>query len=153
MSQAIAYFWSARAALGSSWRPDAERTVAAMPGIVLEVTDGESPRIVLADGVHVPVELIFARRRGGGTVRLVSGPRLILASLTVAVRLQLSLSDVGGEAFDPDRPLTWLPRIAFAESAREIERMAEEVGLLPRRVRLMEIGRPVPSRQRSVFFV
>jgi hypothetical protein len=153
MSQDIAYFWSAAAAIGSDWRPDVERTVAAMPGVVLDVTDGEEPRIVLADGVHAPVALIFARGRGGGAVRLASGPRLILASLTVAVRLQLALSDAGGEAFDPDRPQAWLARIAFAECAREIERMAEELGLLPRRVRLAELSRPVPSRQRSVFFV
>ena len=153
MAQEIAYFWSARDALGRGWRAEVERAVAAMPGIGLEVTDGESPRIVLADGVHAPVTLLFARGRGGGAVRLASGPRLILASLTVAVRLQLALSDVGGAAFAADRPQTWLPRIGFAEGAQEIERLAEAVGLLPRRVRLAEISRPGPSRPGSVFFV
>jgi hypothetical protein len=153
VTQHIAYFWSATTGIESGWRPDIERCVAVIPGVALEATDGDEPRLVLADGAHAPVELIFAHRRGAGTVRLASGPRLILASLRVAVRLQLALSDANGEAFDSGSQRSWLTRIPFAEGTREIERMAEEVGFLERRARLDELSSSVPRGERSVFFV
>jgi hypothetical protein len=152
VTQDIAYFWSAKRAIGTGWCAEVERTVEAMPGVVLELADGDEARLVLADGVHAPVEWIFARRRGGGSVRLASGPRLILASLTVAVRLELALSDAKGEAFDAVSTRSWLTRIPFAEGAREIERTAEEIGFLERRVHLNELARSAPGAKRSVFF-
>jgi hypothetical protein len=153
MAQANAYYWSARNAIGRAWRRDVEHYVAAIPGIALEITDGEDARIVLSDAIHDPVEFIFARQRGGGAVSLASGPRLILASLGIAMRLKLELSDGSGEAFDPREPRSWLARIPFAESAPEIEMLAEEVGLLPKRVRLEELAAVAsPRRHGGVFF-
>ena len=152
MSQANAYYWSARNAIGRAWRREVESSVEAIPGIALAITYGEDPTIVLSDGIHDPVEFIFARQRGGGAVSLASGPRLILASLGIAVRLKLELSDGNGEAFDPREPRSWLHRIPFAESAPEIEMLAEEVGLLPKRVRLEELAAFASLRRHGGIF-
>lgn len=140
MAQANAYYWSARQAIGRTWRPDIERYVETISDIVLEITDGDDAKILLSDGSHDPVEFIFARQRGGGAVSLASGPRLILASLGVALRLKLEMSDGNGEAFDAREPRSWLARIPFAQSAPEIETLAVEVGLLEKRVRLTEVA-------------
>lgn len=140
MAQAIAYYWSARNAIGNAWHPNVAHYVDAIRGIALEITDGENARIVLSDGIHDPVEFVFAHQRGGGAVSLASGPRLILVSLGIALRLMLELSDDNGEAFDPREPRSWLARIPFAESAPEIETLAVELGLLPRRVCLEEVA-------------
>jgi hypothetical protein len=98
------------------------------------------------------VEFIFARQRGGGAVSLASGPRLILASLGIAVRLKLELSDGNGEAFDSREPRSWLPRIPFRASAPEIEMLAVEVGLLEKRVRLEEVAAGLRRRGRIFIF-
>ena len=152
MAQANAYYWSARNAIGRAWRQELESSVKAIPGIALAITYGEDPTIVLSDGFHDPVEFIFARQRGGGAVSLASGPRLILASLGIAVRLKLELSDGSGEGFDPRDPRSWLARIPFAESAPEIEMLAEEVGLLPKRVRLEELAAFASLRRHGGIF-
>jgi hypothetical protein len=153
MAPAIAYYWSARHAIGRAWRQDVERHVEAIAGIALEITDGGDARIVLLDGSHDPVQFIFARQRGGGAVSLASGPRLILASLGIAVRLKLELSDANGEAFSDRERRSWLARIPFEESAPDIERLAEEVELLPKRVRLEELAAAAGlHRRRRIFF-
>lgn len=152
MAQTNAYYWSARNAIGRAWRPDVERYVEAIPGIALEITDGEEARMVLSDGIHDPVAFIFARQRGGGAVSLASGPKLILASLGVALRLKLELSDGNGEAFDAREPGSWLGRIPFAQSAPEIETLAAVVGLLEKRVRLTEVAAFAGLRRRGGIF-
>jgi hypothetical protein len=153
MADAIAYFWNARVALEGEWSSEIERFVEAVPGIALEVVDDQDARIELSDGIHQKVEFNFARRRGGGTVNLSSGPRLILVSLGIAARLKLELSDGNAEVFAPCEPRTWLSRIPFTENALQIETLAEEVGFLPKRVRLEELA--AASRRRrhgSIFF-
>ena len=152
MTQANAYYWSARNAIGSAWRRDVERYVETIPGIALEITGGEDARIVLSDGIHDPVEFIFARQRGGGAVSLTSGPRLIMASLGIALQLKLELSDGNNEAFDPREPRSWLHRIPFTESAPEIEVLAVEAGLLERRLRLEELAASVALRRHGGIF-
>jgi hypothetical protein len=86
-------------------------------------------------------------------VNLSSGPRLILVSLGLAARLKLELSDGNAKAFALGEPRTWLSRIPFTESALQIERLAEEVGFLPKRLRLEELA-AAPRRRRhgSNFF-
>ena len=54
----------------------------------------------LLDGIHDKVEFRFARRRGGGTVNLSSGPTLIMVSLGIAARLKLELSDANGATLE-----------------------------------------------------
>ena len=152
MAQANGYYWSARNAIGTAWRREVERYVETIPGIALEVTGGEDARIVLSDGSHDPVEFVFARQRGGGAVSLASGPRLILASLGIALRLKLELSDGNDEAFDPRAPRSWLARIPFAESAAEIETLAVKVGLLEKRVRLEELAASAGLRRHGRIF-
>jgi len=152
MAQANAYYWSARNAIGRAWRRDVESSVEAIPGIALAITYGEDAAIVLSDGIHDPVEFIFARQRGGGAVSLASGPRLILASLGIAVRLKLELSDGSGAALSHREPRSWLARIPFAEGAPEIEILAEEVGLLPKRVRLEELAAFASLRRHGGIF-
>ena len=88
MTDAIAYFWNARVAIDGAWRAEIERLIEAVPGIALDVVDDQDVRIGLSDGIHQKVEFNFARRRGGGTVNLCSGPRLILVSLGIAARLK-----------------------------------------------------------------
>jgi len=107
--------------------------------------------VIVADG-HKAQAAIFARERGGGAVSLASGPRLILASLSIAVRLKLELSDGNAEALSHREPRTWLHRIPFAQSAPEIERLAEEVGLLPKRVRLNELAACASLRRHGGIF-
>ena len=86
-------------------------------------------------------------------MNLCSGPKLILVSLGIAARLKLELSDANAEAFAPCEPRTWLSRIPFNESALQIERLAEEVGFLPKRVRLEELAAAARRRrQGSIFF-
>ena len=153
MADAIAYFWNARVALEGEWSSEIARFVESVPGIALDVVDDQDARIRLSDGIHEKVEFNFARRRGGGAVNLSSGPRLILVSLGIAARLKLELSDGNAEAFAPCEPRTWLSRIPFTESALQIDRLAEEVGFLPKRVRLEELA--AASRRRrhgSIFF-
>ena len=153
MADAIAYFWNARVALEGEWSSEIARFVESVPGIALDVVDDQDARIRLSDGIHEKVEFNFARRRGGGAVNLSSGPRLILVSLGIAARLKLELSDGNAEAFVPCEPRTWLSRIPFTESALQIERLAEEGGFLPKRVRLEELA--AASRRRrhgSIFF-
>ena len=153
MADAIAYFWNARVALEGEWSSEIARLVESVPGIALDVVDDQDLRIGLADGIHEKVEFNFARRRGGGTVNLSSGPRLILVSLGIAARLKLELSDGNAKAFALCEPRTWLSRIPFTESALQIERLAEEVGFLPKRLRLEELA-AAPRRRRhgSIFF-
>ena len=153
MTDAIAYFWNARVALEGEWSSQIARFVESVPGIALDVVDDQDARIGLSDGIHEKVEFNFARRRGGGTVNLSSGPRLILVSLGIAARLKLELSDGNAEAFAPCEPRTWLSRIPFTESALQIETLAEEVGFLPKRVRLEELAAAARRRrQGSIFF-
>jgi len=153
MADAIAYFWNARVALEGEWSSEIARFVESVPGIALDVVDDQDARIGLSDGIHEKVEFNFARRRGGGTVNLSSGPRLILVSLGIAAWLKLELSDGNAEAFATCESRTWLSRIPFTESALQIETLAEEVGFLPKRVRLEELA--AASRRRrhgSIFF-
>ena len=153
MADAIAYFWNARVAIDGAWRAEIERLVEAVPGIALDGVDDQDVRIGLSDGIHEKVEFNCARRRGGGTVNLSSGPKLILVSLGIAARLKLELSDGKAEAFAPCEPRTWLSRIPFTESALQIEALAEEVGFLPKRVRLEELAAAAPRRRHgSIFF-
>ena len=152
MAQANAYYWSARNAIGRAWRRDVERYVEAIRGIALTITGRENTRIALSDGIHDPVEFVFARERGGGAVSLASGPRLILASLGIALRLKLELSDGNGEAFEPHAPRSWLHRIPFAENTAEIERLAVDVGLLQKRVRFEEVAAGLHRNRRIFFF-
>ena len=153
MADAIAYFWNARVAIDGAWRAEIARFVESVLGIALDVVDDQDVRIGLSDGIHEKVEFNFARRRGGGTVNLSSGPKLILVSLGIAARLKLELSDGKAEAFAPCEPRTWLSRIPFTESALQIETLAEEVGFLPKRVRLEELAAaPRRSRHGSIFF-
>lgn len=152
MAETIAYFWNARVALEGAWCAEIERFVDVVPGIALELVDDQDARIGLSDGIHQKVEFNFARRRGGGTVNLCSGPRLILVSLGIAARLKLELSDANAEAFAPCEPRLWLSRISFTESALQIETLAEEVGLLPKRVRLEELPAARRRRSGSIFF-
>jgi hypothetical protein len=152
-SDPVAYFWSARTRLDGGWREEIERYVAAVPGVVLNVAEGEETTVRLSAGAHEPVEFRFARRRGGGTVALTSGARLVLISLGVALRLHLELSDRNGDALDLSELRALLGRIAFSESAVAIEALAEEVGLLPRRVRLTGLSSAAPCRRHGgVFF-
>jgi hypothetical protein len=153
MADAIAYFWNARVALEGAWSSEVKRFVGAVPGIALDVVDDQDARIGLSDGIHDKVEFNFARRRGGGTVNLSSGPRLILVSLGIAARLKLELSDGNANAFAPSEPRSWLSRIPFTESVLQIEALAEEVGLLPKRARLEELAAALRRRPHgSIFF-
>lgn len=152
-SDPVAYFWSARTRLDGNWREQVVRFVAAVPGVVLDVAEGEETAIMLSAGAYEPVEFRFARRRGGGTVALTSGARLVLASLGVAARLNLELSDRNGDALDLNDPRALLGRIPFSEGSVAIEALAEEVGLLPRRVRLAALtATPVCRQHGGVFF-
>ena len=152
-SDPVAYFWSARTRLDGAWREEIERFVEAVPGVVLHVVEGEETTIRLSAGAHETVEFRFARRRGGGTVVLSSGARLVLVSLGVALRLHLELSDRNGDALDLSELRALLGRIPFSESAVAIEALAEEVGLLPRRVRLTGLSSSAPRlRHGGVFF-
>ena len=149
----VAYFWSARTRLDGGWREEIERFVAAVPGVVLDVAEGPDTTISLASGAHEPVEFRFVRRRGGGAVVLTSGARLVLVSLGVALRLNLQLSDRNGDALDRNDLRALLGRIPFSESAVAIEALAEDVGLLPRRVRLAGLSSSAACRQPGgVFF-
>jgi hypothetical protein len=77
----------------------------------------------------------------------------VLVSLGVAVRLQLELSDRNGDALDLKDPRALLGRIPFGESAIAIEALAEDVGLMPRRVRLTALSGAAPCRRHGgVFF-
>ena len=136
MTDAVAYFWSAKVPLDDAWRDEVERFVGAVAGVVLAVEARDDVSIKLLDGIHDPVEFRFARQRGGGTVSLAAGARVILASLGVAARLKLELSDSNGQALNLSDPRSLLARIAFAENALQIETIAEEVGLCPKRVHL-----------------
>ena len=152
MTDAVAYFWSARVPLHDAWRDEVERFVGALPGVVLAVEARDDVSIKLCDGVHDPVEFRFARQRGGGTVSLAAGARVILASLGVAARLKLELSDSTGEALNLSDPRNLLARIAFAENALQIETMAEEVGLCRKRVHLHELAGSPQRRRHGTFF-
>jgi len=153
-SDPAAYFWSARTRLDDGWREEIERFVAAVPGVVLDVVEGEETTISLSAGAHEPVEFRFVRRRGGGTVARTSGARLVLVSLGVALRLNLQLSDRNGDALDLNDLRALLGRIPFSESAVAIEALAEDVGLLPRRVRLTALSSSAACREHGgVFFV
>lgn len=148
----VAYYWSASAPLGGAWRDEIERLAAAVPGVVLDVTDGAQTTVRLSDDVGEPVEFRFARRRGGGTVGLKSGPRLVLLSLAVAARLKLELSDGNGNALELADPRALLARIPFSESAAQVECIAEEVGFVPTRIRLEALA-SARGRRDGVFFV
>jgi hypothetical protein len=153
MTDAVAYFWSAKIALDGEWRTEVERFVGAVSGIALAIEESEDVSIKLADGVHETVELHFAHRRGGGTVSRTAGARLILVSLGVAARLKLDLSDANGEALALSEPRALLSRIPFTESADEVEALAEEVGWVLRRVRLEALApSPHGPRYGGVFF-
>ena len=152
-SDPVAYFWSARTRLDGGWREEVERFVAAVPGVVLDVAEGEETTVRLSEGGCQSVELRFVRRRGGGAVVMTSGARLVLVSLGVAVRMQLELSDGNGDALDREDMRALLRRIPFGESAVAIEALAEEVGLLPRRVRLTGLSSSAACRRHGgVFF-
>ena len=152
-SDPVAYFWSARMRLDGGWREEIERFVAAVPGVVLDVAEGEETTVRLSAGAHEPVEFRFVRRRGGGAVALTSGARLVLVSLGMAVRMQLELSDGNGDALDRDDMRALLRRIPFDESAIAIEALAEELGVLPRRVRLIVLSSSAVCRRHGgVFF-
>ena len=152
-SDPVAYFWSARTPLDGNWRGEVVRFVAAVPGIVLDVSDGEETMIKLSPGADEPVEFRFVRHRGGGAVTLTSGSKLVLVSLGVAMRLKLALSDTNGEALDTHDARALLARIPFRESTGEIERLAEEVGLLPHRVHLAVLADSTHAGRHGVFFV
>jgi hypothetical protein len=149
----VAYFWSAQTRLDGGWREEVERFVAAVPGVVLGVAEGEEMTVRLSEGGCQPVEMRFVRRRGAGAVVMTSGTRLVLVSLGVAVRMQLELSDGNGDALDRDDMRALLRRIPFGESAITIEALAEEVGVLPRRVRLTVLSSSAACRRHGgVFF-
>jgi hypothetical protein len=153
MADAVAYFWSAKVALDAAWRAEVERFVGTVPGVTLGVEDREEVSITLSDGFHPAVQFRFARRRGGGWVTIAAGARLVLVSLGVATRLKLELSDGKGEPLSLSEPRALLARIPFAESAGEIETLAEEVGLCPKRVRLHDlVGSPHRRRHGSMIF-
>jgi len=77
----------------------------------------------------------------------------VLVSLGVAVRMHLELSDGNGDALDRDELRALLRRIPFSESAIAIEALAEEVGVLPRRVRLTVLSTSAACRRHGgVFF-
>jgi hypothetical protein len=153
VSDRVAYFWSARTRLDVGWREEIERYVAAVPGVVLDVAQGDETTIRLSAGTHEAVEFRFARRRGGGSVVLTSGARLVLVSLGVALRLQPELSDRNGDTLDLNDLRALLRRITFGEDAVAIEALAEEVGLLSRRVRLTGLSSPAACQQHGgVFF-
>ena len=152
-SDPVAYFWSARTPLDGSWREEVARFVATVPAVVLDVAEREDTTIRLCAGAYEPVEFRFARRRGGGTVAVSSGATLVLTSLGVAARLNLELSDRNGDALELNDVRALLGRIPFSEDPVAIEALAEEVGLLPRRVRLAALAAtPVCRQQGSVFF-
>lgn len=152
-SDPVAYFWSARTPLEGGWREEVVRFVAAVPDVVLDIAEGEERAIRLSAGAEEAVEFRFPRRRGGGAVALTSGAKLVLASLGVAVRLHLELSDRNGDTLDLNDPRALLGRIPFRESPVAIEALAEEVGLLPRRVRLSAVtAMPGCRQQGGVFF-
>jgi len=139
--------------LDGGWRDEIERFVAAVPGVVIDVAEGEETTVRLSAGAHEPVEFRFVRRRGGGAVVLTSGARLVLVSLGVVVRMHLELSDRNGAALDRDDMRALLRRIPFDESAIAIEALAEEVGMLPRRVRLTVLSSSAACRRHGgVFF-
>jgi hypothetical protein len=149
----VAYFWSARERLDDGWREEIVRFVAAVPGVGLDVTAGAETSVRLAAGVDEVVEFRFARGRGGGTVALTAGARLVLVSLGVAARLKLALSDRHGEALELCDLRAALGRIPFTEGAVAIATLAEDVGLLPRRVRLAALSPPAHCGQcAGVFF-
>ena len=152
-SDPVAYFWSARTRLHGGWPEEVERFVATVPGVILDVAEGEETTVRLSAGAHEPVEFRFVRRRGGGAVVMTSGARLVLISLGVAVRMQLELSDGNGDALDRDDMRALLRRIPFGESAVAIDALAEEVGLLPWRVRLTVLSSSAACRRHGgVFF-
>jgi hypothetical protein len=130
-ADSVAYFWSARTPLDGSWRDEIVRFVTPVPGVVLEIVDGEETTVRLSAGDNDPVAFRFARRRGGGTVALTCGAKLVLVSLGVAARLVLELSDRDGEALDVREPPVLPARIPLSECAAEVETLAVEVGLLP----------------------
>jgi hypothetical protein len=148
----VAYFWSARTPISGSWREEVARFVATIPGVVLDVAEGRELTIRLYTGASESVQFRFVRQRGGGAVTLTSGSKLVLVSLAVALRLKLGLSDTAGEALETHDARALLARIAFTESAAEIERLAEEVGLLPRRVRLAALSASPRPKHGGVFF-
>jgi hypothetical protein len=149
----VAYFWSARTPLAGAWRDQVACFVAATPGVVVNLVEGEQTTITLSAGGDESVQFRFARGRGAGTVPLTSGARLVLVSLGVSARLELELSDRNGEPLDVNDPRALLGRIAFVESAAAIGALAEEVGLLPRRVRLTALlGSAHGGRHGGVFF-
>lgn len=151
-SDPVAYFWSARIPLDGSWREEVACLVAAIPGVVLDVAEGEESTIRLSAGTGESVDFRFVRHRGGGAVTLTSGSKLVLVSLAVALQLKLALSDTDGEALETHDARALLARIPFTESAAEIERLAEEVGLLPRRVLLTALSMSPRCKHGSVFF-
>ena len=134
-SAPVAYFWSVRTPLAASWRDEVARFVAVILGVALDVAEGEESAIRLSAGTGESAEFRFVRRRGGGAVILTSGSRLVLVSLAVTVRPKPALSDSNGDVLETHDARTLPARIPFTESA-EVKRPAEEVGLLPRRVRL-----------------
>jgi hypothetical protein len=153
MANAVAYFWSAKAPLDGGWRAEIERFVGAVSGIALDVMDREDVSIKLSDGFHDAVQFRFARRRGAGWVTLAAGARLILVSLGIAARLKLELSDGKGDSLNLSEPRALLSRLPFAENALQIETIAEEVGFLPKRVRLEELAAASGRRRHgSIFF-
>ena len=151
-SDPVAYFWSARTPLDGSWREEVAHVVAAIPGVVLDVAVGEESMIRLSAGTDESVEFRFVRHRGGGAVMLTSGSKLVLVSLAVALRLKLALSDTDGEALETQDARALLARIPFTESAAATDRLAEEVGLLPRRVRLTALSASPRCKHGGVFF-
>jgi len=152
MTDAVAYFWSAKVPLDEAWLADVARYVGAVPGIGLQLEAGGDVSITLCDGIHSSVQFQFARRRGGGAVSLATGARLVLVSLGVAARLKLELSDANAEALSLNDPRALLTRIPFAQNALQIETIAEEVRFLPKRVHLHELAGSPQRRAHGIFF-
>src|SRR6266542_1856944 len=152
MTDAVAYFWSAKVPLDEAWLADVARYVGAVPGIGLQLEAEGDVSIKLCDGIHSPVQFQFARRRGAGAVSLAAGVRVVLVSLGVAARLKLELSDANGEALSLSDPRALLTRIPFAENALQIETIADEVGLCAKRVHLHELAGSPHRRAHGIFF-
>ena len=152
----VAFFWSAVDTLPSDWEIPVKRALnhPDHPGLVVTVRNNDEIAVYdAAWSEHVPgAYLHFPRGRGAGEVLRVAGDLSVLAALRIAQVLGLALSDKDGNAFAKDRPLEWLCTIEFVGTADEVEALAEQLGLIPKRYSLVNLTRPDAEKDTRLFF-
>lgn len=150
----VAFFWSAVDTLPSDWKIAVNRALnyRDQTGFVVTIRNEDEAAIYTAWSPHVPAAYFhFPNGRGAGQVLTVAGDLAILAALRLAQVLSLDLSDEKGNAFAKDRPLEWLSQIAFVGATHEVEALAEQLGLIPKRYSLAELTRPDAEKEPRLF--